>query len=109
MQDIKHKDEIHSLHESCADRRAGRRAVTPKSLRCRVGPGPQYIPLVECTNSGARVIIKGDKARGDRLCLRLESPSQVLECEAKVAWVEPLHNGRSVVGLEFLSVRRSIQ
>ena len=109
MQDVKLKDEIYSLHELCTDRRSGHRAGSPKSIRCSMNPGHQSIPLVECTNSGARVILKGDKSRGDHLHLRLESQSQVLECEAKVAWVEPLHNGRSVVGLEFLSVRRSLQ
>lgn len=104
---LKFISDDYSLDEICADRRVKRHRVEASKFQFRSN-GRTYsnVPVVECTTGGARIVLGNDVRRGQRLEVELVGSTFTLGGVARVAWTQPLLNGRQVAGIEFLSVRR---
>lgn len=91
-----------SLNSLCADRRLDRRVSHQVSLQASYcGNSFSDAPVVECCQKGARVVLSDVLKTGDPLHIILQNPVNTRKGMARVAWVNPLSNGRAVVGLEF--------
>lgn len=101
------KSDTFTLEEICEDRRHSRRSIEAGGF-AYCSPGDQFAsaPIVECTTTGARVILGARTKVGDVILVRLEGGLLQLEGEARVAWTQSLSKHRKVAGLEFLTVRR---
>ena len=62
------------------------------------------VPVIECTEYGARVVLNGNATQGEDINVVVKTDKYSLIGEARVAWTSPLSNGRAVAGLEFLNV-----
>lgn len=97
-----------SLEDICTDRRQIRRSIDTGRIIYRA-PGKRGFrpaPVIECTTTGARVILGPTVQSGDKIMVKLESSMMALQGEARVAWTQQMENGHKVAGLEFLTVRR---
>jgi len=94
-----------SLHSLCADRRTRSRIPARQEIKCQLR-GHKGLPrVIECTSSGARVILTREPRPGGVLDLKLSPNGCTLHGKARVAWVEQLGKERWVAGLSFLNIR----
>ncbi len=66
------------------------------------------VPVIECTEYGARVILDGNTSQGEGINFVVKTDKYSLIGEGRVAWTSPMDNGRSVAGIEFLTVKSVI-
>ena len=91
-----------SLSRLCPDRRVGRRVSDEVVVQTSFdGTVFTDVPVVECSAKGARVVLSDFPQPGDAAHIIVKNPLNTRKGMARVAWVNSLSNGRSIVGLEF--------
>lgn len=100
--------DIYSLEDICVDRRQARNTIAATTFSYSTKQQRDFTkaPVIECTTTGARVVLDGSNQAGDILTVKLEGSLMELEGKARVAWTQSLDHGGKIAGLEFLSVRR---